>query len=568
VAWNDRSLRTPATVPLEGVSLEVTGLELPLARPFQVRLGAGLGAGALAVSGPVGLDPLSATLQVRLDALPLEPLWPYAREAIDLALTDGSATFAGQVTLAGPRTEAQGDLHLDSLRLEDPAAEPLLIAERLELARLQVATPPLVLELGTLALTRARLAAKLDAQGGLEAAKLVRSRPAAAAPAPGPVGPPPTVRVGLVRLDDVRLDLLDRSVTPPGALSLQRLTARVRNVTHPRRTLMPVDLTARVDGAALAIQGTVKPAGQESLADLAVTLTGYELPLATPYAVKYVAQPIQKGKLSLDLVWRVTDHRLDAQNRIRVDQLDFGDAVADPGPDAARLPLGLAVAILSDRTGLIDLTVPMEGDLADPQFGWLPVVVTALRNILVKVATAPFSLLAGLVEGDPEALKTVAFAPGESTPASTERAKLDALTNVLTARPALKVELTPHASLDQDRGALTRRQLRASLASRLDVDGGAEGLDESTWRRWVLDTYRALRPDAGEAAPAAAEQAVLEDRSVGPEQLEALRRARAEAVLAGLTLDGGVTADRVFLTLDDVDADAGTGQATVIIDLK
>jgi hypothetical protein len=221
------------------------------------------------------------------------------------------------------------------------------------------------------------------------------------------------------------------------------------------------------------------------------------------------------------------------------------------------------VAILSDRTGLIDLEVPMDGDLADPQFGWGQVVVAALRNILVKVATAPFSLLAGLVEGDPEALKSVGFLPGEGSPGPAEQPKLDALTNVLTARPALRVELTPRAAPEQDLPALTRKQLRASLAARLDTDGG---LDEGAWRRWVLDSFHELEPDAGTPTAEAAEQAVLAARAVGPEQLEALRRERAEAVLAGLTRDGGVTPDRVFLTFDE--PDAGTGAPAVTIDLR
>jgi Domain of Unknown Function (DUF748) len=565
LSWNDRSLRAPALIPLTDVALEVTGLELPLSKPVQVALGARLEDGTLSVSGPVALDPLAATLAVRLEGLPLEPLWPYAAESTDADLTDGTATFAGEVALQGGAVKASGDLHLDGLRLEDPDGEALLVSDRLELAHLAVTTRPTTVELGTLSLARARLQVALDEHGDLAALKLLRPGPPAPKD-PAPAGPPPTLRVGLLRLDDVRVDLLDRSVTPPGALSLQRLQVRVRNLTSPRRSVMPVDLTGKVDGAPLTVKGTVRPAGQDSLADLAITLGGYELPLATPYSVKYVAQPIQKGKLSLDLTWKVSDHRLAAQNRLRVDQLDFGDAVAQPGPDASHLPLGLAVAILSDRSGLIDLEVPMEGDLGDPQFGWLKVVGAALRNILEKVATAPFALLAGLVPGDPETLKTVTFVPGEAQPAPAEAAKLEALAGVLGARPGLKVEVTPQVAPELDRPALTRRQLRASLAARLDADGGSTGLDDGAWRRWVLETWRGLHPDAGAPDPATAEQAVLAARAVGDEQLEALKRERAELVQGSLTADGGVGPERIFLTLD---ADAvSTGQPLVTIDLK
>jgi hypothetical protein len=363
-------------------------------------------------------------------------------------------------------------------------------------------------------------------------------------------------------LDDSRVDVVDRSVTPAGTLSLQQVKVRVRNLTHPTRSLMPVEVTAKVDGAPFSMKGTVKPAGADSIADLTIALGGYELPLTTPYSVKYVAQPIQKGKLSLDLKWKVGGHRLDAQNRVRVDQLDFGDAVEHPGPDASRLPLGLAVAILSDRTGLIDLDLPMEGDLSDPQFGWLKVVVTTLKNLLEKVATAPFSLLSGLFSGDPEAMKTVAFTPGEAAPAVSEASKLQSLSSVLTSRPALHVAVTPFVSPEVDGPALTRLQLRSALATKLGVDGGVYGLDDAAWQRWVADTWRALHPDAGVPEGAVAEAAVLSARAVGPAELEALRKDRAAAVVAVLS-DGGVDAARVFLTLEGDGSKAGQPAASV-----
>jgi hypothetical protein len=339
---------------------------------------------------------------------------------------------------------------------------------------------------------------------------------------------------------------------------------------------MRIDLTALVDGAPLSLNGTLKPAGKDSRADLKLTLGGYNLPLASSYATKYVAQPIEKGKLSLEVKWRVMNRQLEGQNRLRADQLEFGDRVANPGPDATKLPLGLAVAILSDRSGLIDLDVPVSGDLADPDFGWFSVVITALKNILVKVATAPFSLLAGLVTGDPQTLKSVVFVPGEAVPPPTEQGKMDNLRKVLYERPALRVELTPGVDPNADRLALTRTALKIQLAhdqrpqTEASADNGATHVDDATWEAWVRKTW--LAGQATAHAPAAdvpfgqMEQSVLTSRAVSDEELEALRRERALSIQSALTADGTVSSERVFITADP-DAAASTKSA-VTIDLK
>ncbi len=567
VRWDDRALETPATLALDDLAIELRDLALPLAKPFAVRVSSKVEGGELSASGPVSVEPLRATLAVQTQALPLPAFWPYAAASVvNATLAAGLLDLKSTISLAGEDVSADADVEVSGLRLDDAAGAALVAFDRLLLEKLKYAKRPGSADLGTVALSKARLRLELDEKGNSNLGKLLRPAPEAPQLGPAPTAAeaaperPFAVRVGLVRLEELRIDVLDRRVAPPAALSLQRITGRVQNLTSPKPSTARMDLTARVDGAPLALAGAVRPAGKDSFADVKVTLNGYDLPLSSPYAVKYVAQPIQTGKLSLDLQWRVQARQLDGKNRLKVDQLDFGDAVAAPGPEATKLPLGLAVAILSDRSGLIDLDLPVKGDLSDPQFGWTSVVVSALKNILAKVATAPFSLLAGLVSGDPESLKSIAFAPGETEPLPAEQGKLASLGKVLADRPRLRLEMTPSVDPAADGEALARAELKARIARGLD--GGA--VDEARWQSWVKQAFQAGRDGgAPDASFEQEEQAVLAKNPVPAERLEALRRERAISVQAALTADGGAPMERVYLAGGEGAADGGRPEVSL-----
>ena len=57
---------------------------------------------------------------------------------------------------------------------------------------------------------------------------------------------------------------------------------------------------------------------------------------------------------------------MQGKNRIFLDQLTLGDKV--DSPDATSLPVKLGIALLKDSNGLIELDLPVNGDLRNPEF--------------------------------------------------------------------------------------------------------------------------------------------------------------------------------------------------------
>ena len=87
-------------------------------------------------------------------------------------------------------------------------------------------------------------------------------------------------------------------------------------------------------------------------------MKGVELTSLSTYAAKYAGYAIEKGKLSLTVNYKIEDDQLQAQNRVFIDQLTFGDKRSD-SPNATSLPVKLAVSLLKNCNGEIDLDLPI-----------------------------------------------------------------------------------------------------------------------------------------------------------------------------------------------------------------
>jgi Domain of Unknown Function (DUF748) len=200
---------------------------------------------------------------------------------------------------------------------------------------------------------------------------------------------------------------------------------------------------------------------------LALDITGkvrdLELAPLSPYSVKYAGHGIERGKLSVDAKYLIKpDGQLTASNNIVLNQIKFGDKV-DGAPNS--LPVKLAVALLADRNGVIDINLPVQGSLNDPQFSVGPIVFKLIINLVVKAITSPFSLLASAFGGGGDELGQVAFTPGSAQIAESAKPGLDKVVKALTDRPALKMTVVGQASAEVEREAFKKERLKALVAA-------------------------------------------------------------------------------------------------------
>jgi hypothetical protein len=222
-----------------------------------------------------------------------------------------------------------------------------------------------------------------------------------------------------------------------------------------------VDIHGSVDAfAPVSITGEVNVLSAALYTDLAMSFRNIELSTFNPYSGKFAGYNISKGKLTTELHYKVDGRKLDAQHHIIVEQLEFGDKTASK--DAVSLPVKLAVALLKDRDGVIDLNLPITGSLDDPKFKLGPIIWKVFVNILEKAVTAPFALLGSLFGGGPD-LQFVDFQPGaaELDPVAVEKAQ--SIVKALDARPQLKIEIPIAVVGTLDRPSLVEAKFQAQL---------------------------------------------------------------------------------------------------------
>src|SRR6202012_4263527 len=256
-------------------------------------------------------------------------------------------------------------------------------------------------------------------------------------------------------------DFADLSVKPNFATGIQKLEGSVLGLSSKEKSRAKVDLHGSIDAfAPVSITGEVNVFSQVLYTDIAMSFKNIELSTFNPYSGKFAGYNISKGKLTTELHYKVDGRKLDAQHHIVVDQLEFGDKTESK--DAVSLPVKLAVALLKDRDGVIDLTLPVTGSLDDPKFRLGPIIWKVFVNILEKAVTAPFALLGSLFGGGPD-LQFVDFQPGAAELDPAGVAKAQSIVKALDARPQLKIEIPIAVVGELDRPSLIEAKYQAQL---------------------------------------------------------------------------------------------------------
>ena len=513
VAFEDRTLTPASKFALAPVNLRVSDVSLDLSRPLPVQLDAVInGHARVDASGTLTPEPLAAEFDVKLAKARMQILQPYVLPVADLTITGGELDVAGKATLAPPGGDAPelafaGDVAIDGFRSVDNALKQDLVSfKRLELSKLRYAMAPDSLTIDRVLVRQpyarviispeqvVNIAAVLDPQGTAEA--LVQRRAEAAAEAarspaerrrleteqaaaekaaakahkdgtvPPPVQEPAPadtfpIRIREIRVAGGRMNFSDFFVKPNFSADVQQLSGTITGASSAFDARAKVSLTGKLDEfSPVSIQGELQPFAFDRYTDLGLKFENISLPIFNPYSTPLAGYNIAKGKLTTDLHYTIVDRKLDAQHKIRIDQLEWGEATATQGE--ATLPVKFATSLLKDKDGVINLDVPVGGTLDDPSFRIGPIIWQVIKNIIVKAVTAPFSLLGSLFAGAEQA-QYIDFAPGEATLDAGTAERLGALAKSLAEKPELKLDVPIGAVAELDQPALKDRAYRAAV---------------------------------------------------------------------------------------------------------
>jgi hypothetical protein len=583
----DRRPRPPFKVALRELAVTATDLSSAPGTTAQVALRTQVGKqGRLAFTGPITRNPFRLAGQLDVSSFALSTLKPYVEPLVNVVLTDGTLQAKGRLSVelpegAGARATWKGNVAIaDFAAIDKPTSSDLARWKSLALADVDLVVDPFRVSVGRVDLADffARLIVYSDAT--LNVTRLLTPG-ASAEPAPDAKPVPATetavarsalpISIGHIELMRGNVNFSDFYIKPNYSANLTDVAGSVSAMSADQAG--ELNLAARVERTApVEVHGRLHPFAKELSLDIAAKARDIDLPPLTSYSAKYAGYGIEKGQLTFDVHYQIENRKLAAENRLILDQLKFGPRVESP--TATKLPVLLAVALLKDSRGVIDIKLPISGSLDDPKFSVGGIIVQVIINLITKAATAPFALLSAAFGGGEE-LSTLSFGPGSATLASDTDKRLDTLGKALADRPALRLDIAGRADPAADRDALRQAAvataMRAEKMKALVAAGTAPAsvdqvtIDASERVRWLTAAYReAPIPDRPRNAlrmltdvpPADMEAMLLANAKADDEALRGLANARALAVKDALVARG-VADDRLFVVAPRLGGDAG-----------
>ena len=563
---SDRSVTPAVEVEIDRIKASLRDLRSNSNKPFpfdaSFRIAKG---GSFKARGRAALDGSAADATLTVTQLALTPAQPYIARSADVVLRSGEVATAGRLTYRSGRDRAKvtytGSADIDNLDMvEATSGDPVVSWKSLHADTLRFGLAPDRLEIDEVRLAGLDGRLVIFKDKSLSLAKLMK--PAAAPPGPpapsgppagpapasaAPAGPPAAatsdaapafpVVVERVRLDQSSLSFADLSLVLPFATRVHGLNGVVVGLGSDPGTRATLKLDGRVDEFGLVkVDGGLSAFSPKTFTDITVIFRNVPMSTLTPYSATFAGRRIVAGTMNLDLEYKIDHSELVGENKVVLQRLKLGERVESPG--AMRLPLDLAIAILSDSEGRIDIALPVRGNVDRPEFSYGHLIWQALVTVITKIVTSPFRALAGLFGGDAESLQNIVFEPGSDTVQPPERQKLQRVAEVLDKKPQLKLTVHGGYEAKSDGEALRSLRVRQDLAQRLGVsvkpgeDPGPVAFDQAKTQR----TLEALLTESKGAK-------AVEEFETGYEKSTGKKAQRVNPVLA---LVGRGSADRAF----------------------
>lgn len=576
----DHSQSEPVALELAQLNLQIKDFDSLAQKPFSASLDTHIGQeGRLSSQAQVQLQPLNVDMTLNSSDLDLRPAQAWISPYAHMELRSGLLNSALKLQISDAddlQLSAEGDASIHQLHIRDTLRQrELLKWDAVDINGIHYALQEQKLSIDNLLLQQPYVRFIINENLTTNISELLIPQPEKPATAQSSDSPPFALHIGGIKINDGSANFADFSLTPNFATAIQQLNGDIGTLDNQTNNVAKVDIEGKVDRyAPVTIQGSLTPFDPLKTLDIATSFKHLELTTLTPYSGKFAGYRIHKGRLNLDLHYQINDGKLNANNKLLLEQLQLGERV--DSPDAVDLPVRLAIALLKDSKGRIALELPVQGDLNNPEFKIAPIVWKTLRNLITRAVSAPFNFIAGLASGNAQELSEVAFLPGEFSINPQAARSLDTLAKALQERPQLRLEVEGGSRVELDGPLLADMRLARAyqnawysiLQSRgTKITATKESLEVPEAEKSLLleGIYRAQlkqQPPAewtGLNKTERAQQmqtAVLASYAKSPLGLRRLAQARANSIKEYLIENTQLDAERVYLI------DVGTGIAS------
>ena len=624
IALRDFSVTPPVAMRFSPLNLLLKNFSTVQGKPFWIGMNTGLTMnGRIALEGNVNLSPAKAIIKIYVDDLSLPGLQAYFDNLVRFNVVKGALNLNADIEYNESQNQQlrfTGDVAVANFASDDKReGKDFINLKKLRLNGIVFETNPQRISIREIITTEPYIRAILDADKKFNiaenlsppASKTTLATPKPETPPAEPVkvvtpvksveakksGKPskveklakttvePTAKptpsskanastaivIGTVHIHKANADFTDMTIKPTNfSVNIHDLTGDIRGLTSSQEAKSDVMLEGKLnEGSPVKIYGKINLFSVKIFTDIIMNFTDVNLTTLSPYSGKFAGFRIEKGKLSMDLHYKLSNGQLTAENKFILDNLTLGEQVESA--DATSLPVKLAISLLKDSNGRIDLNLPVTGDLSNPQIDIWSLLGNAATTLLTKLVTAPFNLIGGLVSGGgtQEDLGSVSFQPGKTDLSNEQKGKLDEVAKALKERPALSLEIKGTAHQTLDRSILAEQDLTRQLKNNKLIELGKTKskpsdsdeltLSQEDYARLLTNLIRSKIPNTPELQDvgnnealsgeklASAKSKLLEQWVVSEGDLRSLAQTRGKSIREYLVQGVGLPDQRIYL---------------------
>lgn len=549
--------------------------------------------GAAKIKGKLNPETPSVEANVDIQNISLKPLQPYIEPFVTLILQSADVSIKGvfsyKIPASGADVAFKGGINLDKLQLAEPDVKKLFMGwESLQIPDIKFSLKPDKLDIAEIRLIKPVGELIIAEDQTINLTRVIKKQEEQTKTTPSPALPSKKdesifpVHVGRLKIEKGDIVFGDFSLQPQFKTNIKEIKGFVSGFSSVSDLPAQIQLDGRVDQYGMTkIGGNINLFDPTKATDITLVFRNVEMTSLTPYSGKFAGRRIKSGKLSMDLKYQIENRKLVGDNKIILDNLILGEHVDNPG--ASSLPLDLAIALLRDSNGIIDIGLPVTGDLGDPQFSYGQLIGKALFNFLTKIITSPFRALGSLFGLGSENMDTISFDPARHELLPPEQEKIHKIAEMLNERPLLLLNIQGQYSLETDVAgikAINVRKLIAESAGEKNKPGEDSGpvdlsasniqsaVEKLFKERTGLKSYDEIKKPIEESSKPRPEKALIltkelysrlvETEPVSKEALIELALRRAKEIIKELEETGGISSERLVLKNHE---ELGSGQA-------
>ena len=488
----------------------------------------------LDVDSKIKIEPLDVSAKIKLNDTNLPKYFAYAKPFLEADLASGQLESSAEISYAKD-IKADAKVSIKDIRLNGKKSEKLIAFKSLDLEKISFAKNDLAIS--GVSLNSPFIKAHLSKERKFNLSQIVKEDKNKAKTEAKPESKKAASKkddelkfsVKNFSLKNGEVDFSDASLFMPFATTISKLNGKLTDIDKKRPSSGEFQGVVGKNGFA-QITAKLFPFELKQNTDIKLDFKDIDLTNITPYSGQFVGYKIKKGKLNLNLNYSVVDSKLNGSNFINFDSLTLGEKVESK--DAVNLPLSLAISILSDQNNQINIDLPVEGNLDDPDFKYGGVIWAAVKKLFADITLAPFRFLGNALGLGSKDLSSIDFLAGSSELISSEAPKIADFIKLTGSKPKMKLSITP-----------TYSKLDESFYKNKKLDQKINQIIASSGKDYIA-VLNELVPNLKDRSEKALREEALKGIEVDKAKLIELANERANAVKEAL-IKAGLEAGRI-----------------------